>query len=130
MDNFLIDLTAEDDATLREALVIVFRHNAPGRKATHWLELSDAKKRKTLVLMWHEEEREGVEIQRFPVPLDADGAFEMVYRWLEAADYGHQPDHDGDNGHGFRIYCGACGHVENLTYSIVGVSPAWAMYGK
>lgn len=139
MDNFTIDITAEGWLTLLEVLTIAFRHNAPGGKASHWMEVEASAKaewlnatgvRKALVLLWHEEQRSGVELQRFPVPLDAKGAAEMAWRWLEEADRGSEPDHDGDNGKGFRIYCGHWGRFEGLTYSIVGIVPAWAEYGK
>jgi len=139
VDNFSIDITAEDRETLRDVLRVVFRHNAPGRKTSHWMELEVSAKsewlnaggrRKALVLLWSEERRDGADLWRFPVPLDADGAAEMVWRWLEEADRGSEPDHDGDNGKGFRVYCDFWGHFEGLHYAIAGIVPAWAMYGK
>ena len=139
MDNFSIDITAEKADTLKEVLQIVFRHNAPGKKATHWMELVIPAKsewlgasstRKALVLMWGEENKSGAECHRFLTPLDAAGAYEVVSRWLADMDFGDEPDHDGSNGKGFRIYCDFWGHFEGLRYAIAGIVPAWAMYGK
>jgi hypothetical protein len=28
-----------------------------------------------------------------------------VTAWLEEVDYGEEPDHDGANGKGWRVYC-------------------------
>lgn len=140
MDNFSMDLTAQKNESLRDALRIAFRHNAPGGKATHWVEMDVSPKaefmnkkglRKALVLLWNAEDRPGAASHKLPVPLDADGAYELVSRWLDTADYGHQPDHDGDNGKGFRLlYCDFWGHFEGMRCAIIGVVPAWAMYGK
>lgn len=135
MDNFEIKLVAEDPETLKEALRICFRHNAPGGRITHWIEkdaqtdpewIGASDKRKMLVLLWAKEEGS----HKLPVPLKADGAFELVSRWLEEADYGPEPDHDGDNDKGFCLYCDHWGHVDDLHYAVVGIIPAWAMYGK
>jgi hypothetical protein len=139
MDNFSIDMTAEGRETLKEVLSIVFRHNAPGGKASHWAEVQVSAQaewfgagtnRKALVLFWQEEKREGLDVQRFPAPLTSAKAADMVSEWLAEADYGPQPDHDGSNDRGFRIYCDFWGHFEGSHYAIVGIVPAWAMYGK
>lgn len=143
-DNFSIDLTAElgDDGlvTLRQAIEIVFRHNAPGGKATHWVEIQidDAptewmgasSNRPALILLWSQESLQKGACQPLPVALRADGAFEMVRRWLEEADPGPMPDLDGDAGNGFRIFTNHWGHAGGFHYAVLGVSPAWALYGK
>lgn len=136
MDNFSIDITAEGRKTLLEILRILFRHNAPGGKATHWTEVEVKAKsewigaggpRRALVLLWSED---GAESQRFPIPLDAEGVFEMVWSWLGSANRGKEPDQDGSNAEGWRIYCDHWGHFEGSHYAIAGIVPAWAMYGK
>jgi hypothetical protein len=138
LDNFHIDITAEGRDTLMEALVIAFRHNAPGGKVTHWAELAVPDHEgglptgRALVLLWHEETPKVGDppMQRFPVPLDAAGALGVVERWLDAADRGNEPDHDGSNGEGFRVFCEGWGHVRGYHYAVVGISPTWAWYGK
>ena len=138
MDNFQIDVTAEEEETLKDILRIAFRHNSGG-KATHWVEMQVSTNaewmgatpnRKALVLLWSEEKREGLDVQRFPVPLNSDQATNLVMEWLSQADRGPEPDHDGSNGEGFRVYCDHWGHFEGLHSAIVGIVPAWAMYGK
>lgn len=132
MDNFQIDVTAEGKASLRQVLELAFRHNSPGGMTSYWSEVSfpSQSKCKALVLFWSDEKNQKTPLQKFPSPLDPEGASELVWRWLAAADYGKEPDHDGDNGKGFRACCGAWGKFENLAYSIVGIVPVWAMYGK
>jgi hypothetical protein len=154
MDNLHIDITAEGDASLAKALEIV-SVNAPGGKATHFL----IKKYKpvtnyypggvrngfaynpshsesltestdgviTLVLLWHAEGGAAP----LPYPLQIDKAVDFVKGWLDAGvDWGREPDHDGDNGHGWRVFTEGWGHVAGLHYAVCAVQPAWAMYGK
>lgn len=139
MDNFSIDITAEESETLLDVLKICFRHNAPGGKATHWIELdADVKpewagassKRKTLVLLSSEENKTGLHSHKMITPVDASGAYEVVSRWLLDANLGPEPSHDGSNGKGFRAHCNFWGHVDGFHCAIVGITPAWAMYGK
>lgn len=133
MDNFSMDVTADSEQTLRELLSIAFRHNCPGGKASHWTEIgrmNDQVLCRVLVFLWHEEKREGEEVHKLPVPLDADGAAEIAIRWLDETDRGNEPDHDGSNSEGFRVYCDFWGHVETFHYAVVGIVPIWAMHGK
>ena len=68
-----------------------------------------------------------------PLPFAAGGehlAF-LIEGWLQAkACYGKEPEHDGDNGRGFRLYNEGWGHVDGNWQAFMAVSPAWAMYGK
>lgn len=137
MDNFQMDVTAEDRKTLLQLLEIAFRHNCPGGKASHWAEIdtvfedgwSGSQPRKVLILYWSPPESDQKAI-RLPSACDAIKASNYVEDWLDAVDYGPEPDHDGDNGKGFRLFCDFWGHVNGSHYSIIGISPAWAMYGK
>lgn len=81
----------------------------------------------TLVLCWHESK----ESTPLPFPLGIADAINFVKGWLtNAGDPGSRPDHDGDNGAGWRVFTGAWGHVAGNSYGIVGVQAIWAMYGK
>lgn len=135
MDNFSINLTAESKETLLKALEIIFNHNAPGGKAVAWKEtkiesnpewIGANPTRPLLILLWHKDQ----DSIKLPSPLNVRGACELIQNWLNEQDYGHEPDHDGDNGKGFRLFCDHWGHVEGEHYAIIGVTPAWAMYGK
>ena len=57
-------------------------------------------------------------------------AADFAAGWLGHANYGNAPDHDGDNGKGWRLYCEGCGYVDNDHYAFAAVQPVWAMYGK
>lgn len=59
-----------------------------------------------------------------PFPMTMQDAAVFTAGWLEYAEYGKEPDHDGHNQKGWRVYTGA-------TYgSIMAVQPVWALYGK
>lgn len=135
MDNFSINLTAESKETLLEVLKIVFKHNCPSGKAKFWTEkkietnpewIGTDINRNVLILLWHEEKGS----VKLPSPIDAAGSCELAWNWLMEQDYGPEPDQDGDNEKGFRVYCNHWGHVEGYHYAIIGIVPAWAMYGK
>lgn len=136
MDNFQISIVAEGVDSLRAALSIALRHNAPGGKISHWAVAKDPAPEanawtqdaigKTLILLWHEER----ESQPFPAELDLELATSFVDAWLKQQDYGQSPDHDGSNGQGWRVFCDHWGHVLDHHYAICGIQPQWAMYGK
>lgn len=119
MDNFHIDLTSQGDLT--KAMEIAFA-GAPGGKAEAY-RIND----KGLVFYWHSD----AGTTSLPFKLDAAGAADFARRWLAEQDYGPEPNHDGDNGRGWRLYNESWGRVDDCgSYSFVAVKPEWAMYGK
>jgi hypothetical protein len=123
MDNFRFDLTSEGDLT--KPMEIAFGHY---RTAEAYL--IDPKK--GLIFFWsaHANNNTDKRLVALPFKLDAIGAADFAKRWLAEQDYGNQPDHDGDNGKGWRLYNEDWGRVGARTYSFIAVQPAWAMYGK
>lgn len=84
-----------------------------------------------IVLFWHEDSVADVKSSLLPFPLTADTAPEFLWAYLQGAEFGNQPDHDGSNGKGYFITSGnGWGHVEGSHYAFLGVYPAWQMYGK
>lgn len=119
MDNFHIDLS--NDKNLVEAMTIAFR----GYKAVGYAVIPE----KGMVFFWMEcPEAPGY--TSLPFKMDAKGAAEFALRWLAEADYGRQPDHDGDNGKGWRLYTDSWGRIAPWHRSIAAVQPCWAEYGK
>lgn len=134
-DNFHFDLTG---VSLPLCLQVAF---AGRRKATGWAEVpipteaegSPAKiwgagrgTPKRLVFYWVAAEG----VTPFPVPMTAEGVEPIVRAWLETAQYGPEPDHDGDNDKGFRVYNEAWGHVGGMYQAFVAIEPIWLMAGK
>lgn len=120
MDNFKFDMTSKGASTLKAALALF---NPPGRKVTGYSEEPGKK----LVLYWSNSSPKAVKL---PFPMTLEQAADFAAGWLEHADYGHEPDHDGDNGKGWRLYCENWGHVDGDSYAFAAVQPVWAMYGK
>jgi len=152
MDNRQIDVTSEGDKDLLMALTLIWP-NAPGSKASHykivklkedthyycdregkpyrhWTDLKvagpDEDGQETLIILWHEE-RDSVP---FAYPHSLEDVQQFVKGWLRNVKTGVQPDHDGDNGRGWRVFCDHWGHVAGHHYAICGIQFAWAMYGK
>lgn len=125
MDNFRINITAIGDQTLQAAMRMVFDHNAPGKRAEAYTVDSEH----GMIFLWHMHSSHTNAVA-LPFKMDADGAADFARRWLLDLDYGKQPDHDGDNERGWRLYTETWGKVASLDYSICAVQPMWAMFGK
>lgn len=124
MDNFKVNIYAEGKDTLQVALSLFDR-----RKTIGW-QVKIVNKRPRLILFWSTSSVALGVITPLPAPLDTAGAADFVWNWLQHADYGPEPDHDGDNGKGFHVWCDDWGHVEELWQAFVAIEPEWAMYGK
>lgn len=73
-----------------------------------------------------------LEVHPFPFKMKrVEDLLPFVTGWLKETDYGNEPDHDGSNGKGWRVYNHNWGQVIGCgSYSFVAIEPAWAMYGK
>lgn len=120
MDNFHFDITSEGDAHLLIALKLALTNY----KATHFL-VQDTDP-KTLILLWHQEGN----ALPFLTSLKAEALLPMVLDWTKQTPWPREPDHDGSNTQGWRVFNEAWGHVHGHIYAICGVQPAWAMHGK
>lgn len=148
MDNFHIDVTCEGARTLRLVMDLAFTQHS---RVTHYairaaeegefydlpdgmevkfplsLQIRKRAKPPRLVFMWTDGGRDAVKL---PFSLDAEGATDFACRWLAEQDYGREPDHDGDNGKGWRAYCEGWGHVDGEYQGFLAITPEYAMYGK
>lgn len=117
MDNFQVDVTSLG----KEKLVTVFslfNHSAIGYRVDN---------DKGLILYCYESKK----MIPLPFKMNMCQAAGFAFGWLEgAAVYGQEPDHDGDNKHGWRVYCEDWGHVGHEHEAFVAIQPVWAMYGK
>ena len=84
---------------------------------------------KRLVFYWASNTH-NKDVVELPFKLDSEGATDFALRWLNELDYGKEPDHDGDNSKGWRVYCEGWGQVDGEWGAFLAVAPAWAMYGK
>lgn len=140
MDNYRFDMTCEGRERLTAALNLAFTGKSakgyiirPAHEAfkhEQYRHLDKPKRPDRMIFLWSDcEKPEGY--HPFPFEMDPAGCAEFAWRWLEGtADYGREPDHDGDNERGWRVYNESWGHVEDLHAAIIAIAPAWAMYGK
>lgn len=139
MDNRTIDVTSEGEEGIQHALAIIWS-NAIGGKATHYIIERYSKKAlystvrfepdpkgiDTLILLHGAEHNS----KTLPFPLDMEQSAKFISDWLKTLDYRDEPDHDGSNGPGWRLFTEAWGHVFCMHRAIIAAQPAWAMYGK
>lgn len=125
MDNHRIDLTWEGEERFRTVLkLLVDKHGRGSKKKsfTHYIDDPDY----GLILLWAAREN-AIE---FSKPLSGEQLVDFAWEWLQEQDYGREPDHDGSNGKGWRLFNEAWGHVKHDWAAFVAIQPAWAMYGK
>lgn len=137
-DNLHIDVRAKTRETFDLAIQIAMEFEPA-------VEAYTIDKKKGLVLLWCAEEYSGGRKlgHPFPTRLDAKGAADMAWTWLQkewekdpkdrvAFDPGGKPYEDGevDNDNGFRVYNEEWGHVGDHTYSVCAIQPASIWIGK
>ncbi len=124
MDNFHFDMTSLGAEKLKTALGLF---DPPGRKVVGY-SVGDATTlgRKRLVLYWND----SLAATKLPFPMTLEQAAAFAVGWLEHADYGREPDHEGSNSKGFRIYCEGWCMVGSDFAAFAAIEPAWAMHGK
>jgi hypothetical protein len=144
MDNRHISIQSQGKKAFELAMQLMF-DNAPGGKANYYCDHPTY----GFVLFWsgdygntlgplHDWGKEdpkplSVPIVKLPYPMSVKAATELAWEWLqEQPDDKYQDycDHDGSNGHGFKVYNEYWGHIGNSHYAILGVIPVWAWYGK
>lgn len=80
-----------------------------------------------LVLYWTKSQQ-SIEL---PYEMNIDETINFVWGWLQKTPpIEQEPDHDGDNGKGFRIFNDFWGHVFGEYQAFIAIEPIWAMYGK
>lgn len=124
MDNFAISVTSEGLIPLELAMEIAFSNH--GCKAIAYKATKDR-----FTLYWIASAESDKEVIKLPVKMDSKACASIVSQWLgEEAEYGKQPDHDGDNGKGWKVFTTAWGMVDGDYRAICAIVPVWAMYGK
>lgn len=118
---FLITSTGDDHLVKAMELAFACWGGVSITKAIGWVD--EPMKGLILIAM-------GDRYTAFPSPVAWGEARIIVRAWLDEADFGPEPDHDGDNEKGFTVYNEAWGHVGEHTGAICAIKPAWMMYGK
>jgi hypothetical protein len=123
-DNFHIDIASSSREHFEMAMKIAFS-NCPGGKT----EAYKITAKTGLVLYWSKENGDKNSLP-LPYNMDLAATTEFAWNWLKTASYDEEPDHDGSNSHGWRVYNEAWGHVDLQPYAFVGIKPEWMMHGK
>jgi hypothetical protein len=66
-----------------------------------------------------------------PTPMPVSFVASMIHEWLKTAEYPAEPDQDGSNERGWRLYKESWGRINKFGWGSVGaVEPMWIEYGK
>jgi hypothetical protein len=131
MDNFHIDITSEGRDEFNMAVGLAMAH-VPGGKVVAYCMHPD----RGMVLFWDWDPKEngsfeGHPVQKLLYQMNAKALSDFAWGWLlGGSDYGEEPDHDGDNHKGWRVYNESWGHVGDCWRARLAIHPEWALYGK
>lgn len=117
MDNFRLNITYEGKEELQKSMEIAFR----GYKAEAYAIIP----KKGMAFFCYIPNNCN-NIVKLPFKMDAKTAADFAFNWLKEVEYGREPDHDGSNGKGWRLYT----EGYSLDGSICVVTPEWAEYHK
>ena len=67
---------------------------------------------------------------RLPCRMPARLMASLVAVWIADAKFPPEPDQDGSNVKGFRLYNEQWGFVDGCHEAFLAVAPAWCMFGK
>jgi len=128
MDNFHFDMTSQGAEKLKVALGLF---DPPGRKVVGYsvgeVDYGGGKGlKRRLVLYWND----SAQATKLPFPMTMEQAADFAAGWLEHADYGREPNHEGSNSKGWRLYCESWRMVGSDWCAFAAVEPAWALHGK
>jgi hypothetical protein len=133
MDNRVFDVNGEGLDMLIIALKLAFMQLQAGDRTTAQAWSMDPKY--GLILHWYPD----AQSTRFLIPASPEEAANMVFKWLlqddlpvfpDKDDWDGDCDHDGHNEEGWRVYCGAWGHVGGNRSAICAIKPTMLWYGK
>jgi hypothetical protein len=124
MDNLRIDITSEGREAFEAALTLFGRREAVGYA---FVPVGGTSSK--MILYWTPSKR--LDYHPFPTPLTMDTLARLVFDWLKKTEPAEEePDHDGSNGRGWRIYNEQWRRVDDQWEAFAAVEPVWAMYGK
>lgn len=117
--------------SLEHALTVAF--NTSGYMETSANGWATDREGKRLILFWSASNDSGSASRIHPLPssMGLKRAVDFVQDWLDAVDYGPEPDTDGSTGKGSRVYSESWGHIDGHGWaSFVAIEPEWIVYGK
>lgn len=110
-DSPIFDVGGRGDEFLRDALVMGCRATGHAGTEKHPPIVAYSADHERFVLYWHDDDRAAP----LPARMQPEQMVPMISAWLSGtADYGTQPDHDGDNGKGWRVFTGSWGKVKTV----------------
>lgn len=125
MDNFNFDITWEGKERFIEILRLVLRSQGSGKISHYFVTESHG-----LILCW----TGGQGLTPLPYVMDTDTVINFAWGWLNSEEarrmLGSEPDHDGDNGYGWRLFNESWGRVAGRWEAVIAIQPVWAIYGK
>ena len=124
-DNFHFNICSDSRTHFDMAVEIGFAGAAGGKAYSYKISPE-----KGIILSWQKEGlKDGYMILSYP--LTSETAKNFLWDLLKSIEFSEkQPDHDGDNEKGFRIYNESWSRVDGNFYAFMAVRPEWQMYGK
>lgn len=130
MDNRVFNVNGSGKQQLLKTLELCFEQEGTNTKAKAY----KINKKHGMILYWHKDKN----TIGLPAAMTPNALLEMIWEWLkseeadtiELPDWDEDLDHDGHNRKGWRVYCEGWGYVDDSSYAICAVKPAYMWIGK
>jgi hypothetical protein len=117
MSDTMINITSHGEKYFKKAFEFS-QYKAKGYKI----------KENCFILYWTESDDE--DYISFPYEMEMDQASSFIYNWLKQSDYPQEPDHDGNNSKGWRVFNESWGNVGGDWKTFLAVMPVWIIHPK
>lgn len=127
-NNYHFDISSEDREQFDRAMAFAFDGRYSEMKARGYR----LDPEKGLILYWSIDSNGAAAkgVQSFPYEMKVKAATEFAWHWLQEQNYGAEPDHDGSNHKGWRVYNESWNRIGSEWGAFVAIKPEWMMYGK
>ena len=123
-DNHVISITGRTEEDFKKALSFFFRKDTDKVNSYTYTV-------KHGLILFQDGTDIGLDATVLPYPMDYNAATDFAWNWWKQARVEEkEPDHDGNNEKGWRIYNEAWTHINGRWEALVAIKPIWAMYGK
>ncbi len=120
MDNFKFDMISKGSADFKTALKLFNYKTVVGYRVHEEKGL----------MLYHAKVDASKDMILLPYEMTIEQASDFAYGWVVNMKIEDEPDHDGSNGKGWRVYNESWGKVNGEWQCFVAIQAVWAMYGK
>ncbi len=135
-DNRVFNINGEDKINLKKTIDLAFSLYDNINTKANFFTVDPVKG----LILFSYDSTSNNSLQKFPISLDSDSAFEFVVDWLKSESaanielegfFSLTGDSDVFEDFGWRVYLDDWGHIDKYSGGVIcGITPSWIWYGK